>query len=356
MGKRIDPRNFRTGISTYWGGVCAQTNYTQEFIYYAYFYKWLTVIFRFFVKFYYIIRKNTIFLTVITYFPRYNNGVQVTKRLYFNQVAQEVTSGGKVLRGCKLNQKQFFIIEENFFFYKLFYKLQRYLEKIFYTALKVRVNISIINLQDLLVETNQRSTIIIMQQIIRGKVKSFQKRFQRNFLNIVQLMTLSCYLKEPKLLGMLIQRELLFNPRRHFLAWRLIRTFIDVFFIINDSIYGVKIQIKGKVGGRLRTSRMIYQRGQIPVQSLKINMRYSYSVAKTKVGSFGIKVWYNLGEVEKKKEGQSIEFMLKNFFKTWLKETTRKKRLQQKKIKKQTKYAVTFKSKNPKKKIKKPIR
>lgn len=60
---------------------------------------------------------------------------------------------------------------------------------------------------------------------------------------------------------------------------------------------GVKIQLSGRVGGAEIGRREKYFRGSVPTQTLRANIDYFETPARTRSGYVGIKVWIYKGEV-----------------------------------------------------------
>jgi hypothetical protein len=58
-----------------------------------------------------------------------------------------------------------------------------------------------------------------------------------------------------------------------------------------DQIKGLKIQISGRFKGEPRTKTRIFEKGQIPLQTISNNISYSLTHVHTSYGVFGIKVW-----------------------------------------------------------------
>lgn len=62
----------------------------------------------------------------------------------------------------------------------------------------------------------------------------------------------------------------------------------EVFF---NKIQGIKIEIKGKMNGRDRSSLYRIRLGSVPLSTISSNISYAFLPAFTIYGSFGIKVW-----------------------------------------------------------------
>jgi small subunit ribosomal protein S3 len=65
---------------------------------------------------------------------------------------------------------------------------------------------------------------------------------------------------------------------------------------------GVRLQIAGRLGGAeiARTESQVW--GQIPLQTLRADIRYGYAVARTNYGTIGVKAWVYRGDVDEVKD------------------------------------------------------
>lgn len=64
----------------------------------------------------------------------------------------------------------------------------------------------------------------------------------------------------------------------------------------NRSIRGVKIEISGRLGGAEMSRREWLSRGTLPLHTLRADIDFSRSVARTTYGVIGVKVWLYRGE------------------------------------------------------------
>jgi small subunit ribosomal protein S3 len=60
---------------------------------------------------------------------------------------------------------------------------------------------------------------------------------------------------------------------------------------------GVKISCAGRLGGAEMARTEQYKEGKIPLHTLRANIDYAQTVAKTTYGIIGVKVWICKGEV-----------------------------------------------------------
>ncbi len=66
----------------------------------------------------------------------------------------------------------------------------------------------------------------------------------------------------------------------------------------NRSIKGIKIQMAGRLGGAEMARTEWLSKGNIPLHTLKANIDFAKSTARTTYGAIGIKVWLNKGMSE----------------------------------------------------------
>ncbi|PJA40630.1 30S ribosomal protein S3 [candidate division WWE3 bacterium CG_4_9_14_3_um_filter_34_6] len=68
---------------------------------------------------------------------------------------------------------------------------------------------------------------------------------------------------------------------------------------IDAGVKGVKIQIRGTVHGPNSIATVdVASRGAVPTQTLRADIDFARSIAYTRGGTIGIKVWVNKGEVD----------------------------------------------------------
>jgi small subunit ribosomal protein S3 len=60
---------------------------------------------------------------------------------------------------------------------------------------------------------------------------------------------------------------------------------------------GIRISVSGRLGGAEMARREQYKEGRIPLHTLRADIDYSVSTAKTTYGTIGVKVWICRGEV-----------------------------------------------------------
>ncbi len=60
---------------------------------------------------------------------------------------------------------------------------------------------------------------------------------------------------------------------------------------------GIRVQVKGRIGGAEIARKEWYIKGRVPLQTLRANIDYGYDTAFTKWGTIGVKVWIYKGDI-----------------------------------------------------------
>jgi len=63
---------------------------------------------------------------------------------------------------------------------------------------------------------------------------------------------------------------------------------------------GMRIQVKGRIGGAEIARKEWYLRGKVPLQTIRADIDYAQATAFTKWGTVGVKVWIYKGDVPKR--------------------------------------------------------
>jgi small subunit ribosomal protein S3 len=66
---------------------------------------------------------------------------------------------------------------------------------------------------------------------------------------------------------------------------------------IRSGAHGVKIQCGGRLGGAEMSRSESYSEGRVPLHTIRADIDYGFTEAKTKTGRIGVKVWINKGEI-----------------------------------------------------------
>lgn len=66
--------------------------------------------------------------------------------------------------------------------------------------------------------------------------------------------------------------------------------------VMSSGVYGVKIEMSGRLGGAEMSRKEKASRGSIPLSTLRRHIDYGFAAAKTGMGVIGVKVWIDLGD------------------------------------------------------------
>ncbi len=66
--------------------------------------------------------------------------------------------------------------------------------------------------------------------------------------------------------------------------------------VMDSGVYGVKVQLSGRLGGAEMSRCEKASRGSIPLSTLQRHIDYGFTIAKTTMGVIGVKVWIDLGD------------------------------------------------------------
>ncbi len=101
----------------------------------------------------------------------------------------------------------------------------------------------------------------------------------------------------PELDAQLVAEEIALQIERRVSHRRAMKRAIDNAF--KAGAKGVKVQVKGRIGGAELARAEWFLVGRMPLQTLRADVDYGYAVAQTKYGVLGVKVWIYKGDVLK---------------------------------------------------------
>jgi len=102
--------------------------------------------------------------------------------------------------------------------------------------------------------------------------------------------------RDPNLSAELIAQEIVHQIERRRHPKRVMS--VEAEKVMSRGAKGVKIEVRGRVGGGefARVERIT--RGSVPLQTIRALVDYAQKEARTKYGTLGVKVWIYLGEAE----------------------------------------------------------
>jgi len=78
---------------------------------------------------------------------------------------------------------------------------------------------------------------------------------------------------------------------------------------IRSGAAGVKVQCSGRLGGSEMSRSEQYSEGRVPLHTIRADIDYGFTEARTTYGVIGVKVWVYKGEIfkEKRREPQTVQ-------------------------------------------------
>jgi ribosomal protein S3 len=166
--------------------------------------------------------------------------------------------------------------------YKLsYYKIIHYLNQ-YYQHHNIKLFIRDVKLKDL---KKLKKTI--------GKIFRFIKKTNRINYTIRKMIynfSYAFYTKNINLISFYIKQNLE-KKKSHKKQIRLINNLLEQFFKMFSNFLGYRLQFKGRLNGSKRKKKVVYQKGKIPLNTLKYNIQYHFNEFKTPSGICSIKFW-----------------------------------------------------------------
>ncbi|QTJ62852.1 30S ribosomal protein S3 [Candidatus Nardonella dryophthoridicola] len=113
-----------------------------------------------------------------------------------------------------------------------------------------------------------------------GIVKMLNNKYIK--LNVIEL-------KDYNLDSSIIANNISYQIERKISFRKIMKRYINN--VMKYGALGVKIQVNGRLGGAEISRREWYKEGRIPLHTIRANIDFSQSIAKTNYGIIGIKVW-----------------------------------------------------------------
>ncbi len=134
-----------------------------------------------------------------------------------------------------------------------------------------------------------------------AEVDRFRKELERHtrkevFLNILEV-------RKPELDAQLVAENIALQLERRVAFRRAMRKAVST--SLKFGAQGIKVSCAGRLGGAEMARREWYREGRVPLHTLRANIDYGFTEARTTYGVIGVKVWIFKGEVlpgEEKKQ------------------------------------------------------
>lgn len=133
---------------------------------------------------------------------------------------------------------------------------------------------------------------------LKQKLQKYSKSKIKD-INIVEI-------REPELKAKLVADNIASQLEKRIAFKRAMRQAVDR--TLKAGAKGIKVMISGRLNGAEIARREFSSKGKIPLQTIRADIDYAYSRAKTTYGILGVKVWIYQGkEIERKVEVRGKE-------------------------------------------------
>ena len=126
-----------------------------------------------------------------------------------------------------------------------------------------------------------------------GKIFRFIKKTNKvNYAmrKMIYNFSYALYTKNISIISQFI-RQSLEKKKSHKKQIKLINNILQEFFKMFSNFLGYRLQFKGRLNGSKRKKKLVYQKGKIPLNTLKYDIKYHFNEFKTPSGICSIKFW-----------------------------------------------------------------
>jgi small subunit ribosomal protein S3 len=199
--------------------------------------------------------------------------------------------------------KKFYILVNACTVHKVFDKLLITIHFYKFAAVRkgsLRININIEFLRAYIEKLTGQQVffkLINLNQYVTVSHKISKRLFffkRRNyFTNIINLMRITSMTHNPTALALYIGNQCKkLKKRNNFNNFiNFIKIVFQTFVGPNSKLRGLKMSISGALGGVDRATATTFSFGTVPLNTIKASIGYTYQIAYTKYGTFGIKIW-----------------------------------------------------------------
>ena len=141
-------------------------------------------------------------------------------------------------------------------------------------------------------------------KFIFNKIKK-NKRINKNIKKMIYNFSYAFYTKNINIITFYI-KQTLERKKTHKKFITNINNMLEEFFKIFSNVIGYRLQFKGRLNKSKRKKKMIFQKGKIPLNTLKYDIKYHFNEFKTPSGICSIKLWVFFKSLNPKLRSSSL--------------------------------------------------
>ena len=135
------------------------------------------------------------------------------------------------------------------------------------------------------------------QEVDKLKQEIQKKTGKEVFINIQEIL-------KPELDAQLVSESVALQLEKRIAFRRAMRKAVDA--ALRFGARGIKVRVSGRLNGAEIARSEWYLHGQLPLDTLRADIDYGFSEAKTAFGQIGVKTWIYKGELDALKPGRSL--------------------------------------------------
>jgi small subunit ribosomal protein S3 len=135
------------------------------------------------------------------------------------------------------------------------------------------------------------------QEVDKLKQEVQKKTGKEVFINIQEIL-------KPELDAQLVSESVALQLEKRIAFRRAMRKAVDA--ALRFGARGIKVRVSGRLNGAEIARSEWYLHGQLPLHTLRADIDYGFSEAKTAFGQIGVKTWIYKGELDALKPGRAL--------------------------------------------------
>ena len=135
------------------------------------------------------------------------------------------------------------------------------------------------------------------QEVDKLKQEVQKKTGKEVFINIQEIL-------KPELDAQLVSESVALQLEKRIAFRRAMRKAVDA--ALRFGARGIKVRVSGRLNGAEIARSEWYLHGQLPLHTLRADVDYGFSEARTAFGQIGVKTWIYKGELDAMKPGRSL--------------------------------------------------
>ena len=135
------------------------------------------------------------------------------------------------------------------------------------------------------------------QEVDKLKQEIQKKTGKEVFINIQEIL-------KPELDAQLVSESVALQLEKRIAFRRAMRKAVDA--ALRFGAKGIKVRVSGRLNGAEIARSEWYLHGQLPLHTLRADVDYGFSEARTSFGQIGVKCWIYKGELDAPKLGKAI--------------------------------------------------